>query len=71
MLDLVSFYRPALETPARDFTVEVTSSVTFALTGEIGLKLSLADRFDSLAEERGAPDNHDGRLFFSLSAASR
>lgn len=71
VLDLVSFYRPALEEPVRDFTVEFTSSVTFSLTGGVGLKLSIADRFDSLAEERGARDNHDGRLFFSLSAATR
>lgn len=71
VFDLVSFYRPAFEAPARDFTVEVTSSVTFALTQAVGLKLSLADKYDSLAEDRGARSNNDGRLFFSLTAATR
>lgn len=71
VFDLVSFYKPALQEPADDYTVEVTSSLTFALTNEVGLKLSLSDKYDSLAEDRGARANHDGRLFFSLSAATR
>lgn len=71
VFDLVSFYKPAFQEPAQDFTVEVTSSLTFALTRQVGLKLSLADKYDSLAEDRGARDNNDGRLFFSLSAATR
>ncbi|MEQ9569316.1 MAG: DUF481 domain-containing protein [Longimicrobiales bacterium] len=71
VFDLVSFYRPAFQEPAEDFTVEVTSSVTFALTRQVGIKLSLADKYDSLAEDRGARDNNDGRLFFSLSATTR
>ncbi|WP_405282362.1 DUF481 domain-containing protein [Gaopeijia maritima] len=71
VFDLVSFYKPALQEPSEDYTVEVTSSLTFALTNSVGLKLSLSDKYDSLAENRGARDNHDGRLFFSLTAASR
>lgn len=71
VFDLVSFYKPAFGQPSDDFTVEVTSSVTFALTRQVGLKLSVADKYDSLAEDRGARDNNDGRLFFSLSAATR
>lgn len=71
VFDLVSFYKPALQEPSEDYTVEVTSSLTFALTNSVGLKLSLSDKYDSLAEDRGARDNHDGRLFFSLTAATR
>lgn len=71
VFDLVSFYKPALKEPSEDYTVEVTSSLTFALTNSVGLKLSVSDKFDSLAEDRGARDNHDGRLFFSLTATTR
>ncbi len=71
VFDLVSFYKPALREPADDYTVELTSSLTFALTNGVGLKLSLSDKFDSLAESRGARANHDGRIFFSLTATTR
>lgn len=71
VFDLVGFYRPTLTEPTRDFTVEVNSSLTFALTRQVGLKVSLADTYDALAEDRGARDNNDGRLFFSLSASTR
>ena len=71
VFDLVGFYRPTVTEPTRDYTVEVNSSLTFALTQQVGLKLSLADTYDSLAEDRGARDNNDGRLFFSLSAKTR
>lgn len=71
VFDLVGFYRPTVTEPTRDYTVEVNSSLTFALTQQVGLKLSLADTYDSLAEDRGARDNNDGRLFFSLSATTR
>lgn len=71
VFDLVSFYKPALQEPTEDYTVEITSSLSFALTNSVGLKLSVSDKFDSLAESRGARNNHDGRLFFSLTATTR
>ncbi len=71
VFDLVSFYKPAVDAPSTDFTIELTSSLTVALSRLVALKLSLADKYDSLAEDRGARANNDGRVFFSLGVATR
>ncbi|MDX1645762.1 MAG: DUF481 domain-containing protein [Longimicrobiales bacterium] len=64
-LSLVSFYQPNVAT-FDDYLVDVESSLTFQLSEMIGLRVSLVDKYDSLAEERGALANNDGRLFFSV-----
>jgi hypothetical protein len=64
-LSLVSFYLPNFE-DFEDYQVEAEASVTFQLNDDVGLKLSLVDKYDSLAEDRGAISNNDGRLFFSI-----
>ena len=65
---LVAFYRPALG-DSEDYTLELDSSVSFALNGAFTLKVSLVDRYDNLAVTRGARANNDGRLYFSFLAS--
>lgn len=67
--DLVSFYRPRIHDADDDYTVEVTAALQYALTRVLGLKLSLVDNYDSLAEGRGARANNDGRLLVSVIAS--
>lgn len=67
--DLVSFYKPSMDDFGADYTVEVTTSVQYALTSMLSLKLSLVDVYDNLAVSRGAPSNNDGQLFFGLLAS--
>lgn len=66
--ELVSFYRPAFE-DSGDYTVDLESSLAFALNETVALKISFVDRYDSLAEDRGAASNNDGRLFVSVVAS--
>ena len=49
-----------------NFTVTAESSIAFRLTRVISLKLSVVDNYDSEAEDRGARDNNDGRVLFSV-----
>ena len=64
---LVAFYKPAFEDTS-DYTVDLETSLAFALNGSLSFKVSLVDKYDSLAKDRGATDNNDGRLFFSVVA---
>jgi hypothetical protein len=66
--NLVGFYRPAFEDTG-DYTIELESSLAFALNQTVALKISVLDRYDSLAEDRGAASNNDGRLFVSVVAS--
>lgn len=66
--NLVSFYRPAFQ-DSGDYTFDLESSLAFALNQTVALKISFVDRYDSLAEERGAASNNDGRLFVSVVAS--
>lgn len=66
--NVVSFYRPAFQEPSDDYTVDLEASLGFNLNDTVALKLSFVDRYDSLAETRGAASNNDGRLFVSLVA---
>lgn len=66
--NLVAFYRPALG-DSDDYTIELDTSVSFALNHALSLKLSLVDRYDNLAVSRGARANNDGRIYFSLLAS--
>jgi hypothetical protein len=65
--NLVAFYRPAVSRSG-DYTLELDTSVSFALNDAFTLKLSLVDRYDNLAVSRGATANNDGRIYFSLLA---
>ncbi|MDT8341210.1 MAG: DUF481 domain-containing protein [Longimicrobiales bacterium] len=65
---LVTFYQPAFQDVGGDYTVDVETALTFALNGSISFKVSLIDKYDSLAKDRGATSNNDGRLFFSILA---
>ena len=67
-LNLVVFYRPALG-DSEDYTIELDTSVSFALNHAFTLKLSLVDRYDNLAVSRGARANNDGRIYFSFLAS--
>lgn len=69
-LDLVTFYQPRID-GLEEYTLDVTSSMQYALTSIVGLKVSLVNRYDSMAETRGARSNTDGQLFFSVTAALR
>jgi hypothetical protein len=69
-LQLVTFLRPNMQDFA-DRTWDLTASAQYALSDRVGLRLSLVNRYDSLAEARGARANHDGRLFFSVLASLR
>ena len=49
-----------------NFTIDFEGSVAFELSEVISLKLSLVDKYDSGAKDRGARTNNDGQLFFSV-----
>jgi hypothetical protein len=49
-----------------NYTVTAEGSIAFKLSEIISLKLSVVDNYDSRAEARGAGDNNDGRVLFSV-----
>jgi hypothetical protein len=49
-----------------NFTATAESSIAFKLSEIISLKLSVVDNYDSRAKDRGALDNNDGRILFSV-----
>ena len=67
-LTLVAFYKPAFQA-MDDYTIELDSSISFALNSAFSFKVSLVDRYDNLAVDRGAQANNDGRLYVSFLAA--
>jgi hypothetical protein len=69
-LQMVTFFRPSMG-DFGDRTWDLTASAQYALSDRVGLRMSLVNRYDSLAEQRGARANHDGRLFFSVLASIR
>jgi len=58
-------YNPVFDEFA-NYTIGAETSVAFKLSDVVSLKLSLVDNFDSRAEDRGALDNNDGRILFSV-----
>lgn len=62
------FYKPALG-DSEDYTVDTETSLGINLNSVFSFKISLVNRYDNLAESRGAVSNNDGRLFFSVLAA--
>ena len=66
--DFISLYQPEWN-EFGNYTLAVDTGLAFNLNSSISLKVSLVDRYDSQAVDRGARENNDGRLFFSLVAA--
>jgi len=58
-------YSPVFD-ESDNFTAKAESSIAFKLTEIISLKLSVVDNYDSRAKDRGALDNNDGRVLFSV-----
>lgn len=58
-------YRPELDAPGR-FTLDSVSSIAYALSDDLSLKLTFVDEYDSEAEARGARSNNDGQILFGL-----
>lgn len=67
---LLSFFRPNVD-DLDDYTWDLTASAQYALSSLIGLRVSLVNLYDSLAVDRGARSNNDGRLLFSILASVR
>ncbi len=67
-LGFTTFYKPAITDFSGDYTLDFDASLAFALNGSMSLKLSLVNKFDSLAKTRGARSNTDGRFFVSILA---
>jgi len=63
--DASTMYQPVFDA-FDDFTVDFESSIAFQLSEVISLKLSVVDKYDSGAQDRGARTNNDGQLFFSV-----
>lgn len=63
----VIFYKPALG-DSEDYTVDSETSLAFNLNTMFSFKASLVNRYDNLAESRGAVSNNDGRVFFAIVA---
>jgi hypothetical protein len=64
----VSFYQPAVDHPG-SYTIDTTTELQNHLFGSLSLSLTLHDRIDSEARQRGAPSNHDGQFLFGLRAS--
>jgi hypothetical protein len=60
-------YRPALG-DSDDYTIDSETAFTFTLNSTFSFKASLVNRYDNLAESRGAVSNNDGRVFFAIVA---
>lgn len=60
-----SVYRPQFR-DFENYIVTSRSSLAFQLTEVVSLKLTFVDNYDSEAVARGARENNDGQLFFSV-----
>jgi hypothetical protein len=60
-------FRPALG-DSQDYTIDSETAFTFTLNSTFSFKASLVNRYDNLAETRGAVSNNDGRVFFAVVA---
>lgn len=65
VLEAKADYNPVFD-QFDNYTVQAESSVAFRLSEIVRLKLSVVDNYDSRAEDRGASDNNDGRVLFSV-----
>lgn len=60
-----TFYRPQVG-DFDNYVVTSQSSIAFQLNEVVSLKLTFVDNYDSQAVLRGARENNDGQLFFSV-----
>lgn len=67
VLSTENFYRPVFG-EYDDYVLESRSSVSYALSEIISLKVSFLDTYDSRAVDRGADTNNDGQVLLSLLA---
>ncbi len=58
-------YNPVFDQLA-NFTLQYQSSLSFALSRIVSLRVSLVNNHDSRAKDRGARSNNDGRILFSV-----
>lgn len=65
-LSLTAFYQPSIEN-TDDYLVDLSARVSYPLGERLSLSVSLVDQYDSLAENRGAPDNNEGTVTVGLS----
>jgi hypothetical protein len=64
-LEAKANYSPVFD-QSDNYTVTAESSIAFKLSEIISLRLSVVDNYDSRAKDRGARDNNDGRVLFSV-----
>lgn len=65
VLEAKADYNPVFD-QFDNYTIQAESSVSFRLSEIISLRLSVVDNYDSRAVDRGARDNNDGRVLFSV-----
>jgi len=68
LLEATMEYNPVFD-EFDNYTIEAETSLSFRLSEIVSLKLSVEDNYDSRAKRRGARDNNDGRVLFSVLAA--
>jgi len=64
-LNAVVWYRPEL-TRFRNYTIDLESALGIKISSSVAFSISLIDRYDSRATDRGATSNNDGQLLFGL-----
>lgn len=68
-LDFSSEYEPGLRRFEEDYVVDTEASLGIALSDQLEFQITLENTYDSLAGERGASSNSDGRVFFLIGAS--
>jgi hypothetical protein len=65
VFDAKAEYSPVFD-ESDNYTVRAEAGIAFKVTEVVMLRLSVVDNYDSRAENRGAADNNDGRVLFSV-----
>ncbi|HKK93849.1 MAG TPA: DUF481 domain-containing protein [Longimicrobiales bacterium] len=68
-LGLSSEYEPALGNARRDYVVDTSARLSYALTTTVDFELVFENTYDAQADDRGAASNSDGRVFFMIGAS--
>ncbi len=68
VLDAKADYNPVFDR-FDNYTIDAETSLAFKLSEVVSLKLSVLDKYDSRAEDRGARSNNDGQVLFGVLAA--
>jgi len=67
--DFSSEYEPGLQRFREDYVVDTEASLGIALTEAVRFQIIFENTYDSLAGDRGATSNSDGRVFFLVGAS--